>query len=146
MVPLLKKAGEPCECCRISVLHGVVLPIVFLVTMAPAALRWLTRSSHVVLGWFLTVLMIISCVPIQRLHPSEDGSFEGCGQRGLRRPLRCSLRRISRLHQQVLLITAPVVSFMQLIIKSPLTNFTAAHQRQLSQLLWQDAVVISNYF
>ncbi len=36
-----------------------VLPIVFLVTMVPAALRSLTRSSRVVLGWFLTVLMII---------------------------------------------------------------------------------------
>ncbi len=31
-----------------------VLPIVFLVTMLPAALRSFTRSSHVVLGWFLT--------------------------------------------------------------------------------------------
>ncbi len=30
-----------------------VLPIVFLVTMVPAALRSLTRSSRVVLGWFL---------------------------------------------------------------------------------------------
>ncbi len=29
-----------------------VLPIVFLVTMVPAALRSLTRSSRVVLGWF----------------------------------------------------------------------------------------------
>ncbi len=35
-----------------------VLPIVFLVTMVPAALRSLTRSSRVVLGWFLTILMI----------------------------------------------------------------------------------------
>ncbi len=35
-----------------------VLPIVFLVTMVPAALRSLTRSSLVVLGWFLAVLMI----------------------------------------------------------------------------------------
>ncbi len=35
-----------------------VLPIVFLVTMVPAALRSLTRSSRVVLGWFVTVLMI----------------------------------------------------------------------------------------
>ncbi len=34
-----------------------VLPIVFLVTMVPAALRSLTRSSRVVLGWFLTVLV-----------------------------------------------------------------------------------------
>ncbi len=36
-----------------------VLPTVFLVTMVPAALRSLTISSRVVLGWFLTVLMII---------------------------------------------------------------------------------------
>ncbi len=35
-----------------------VLPIVFLVTMVPAALRSLTRSSRVVLGWFHTVFMI----------------------------------------------------------------------------------------
>ncbi len=40
-----------------SPLRRGVLPIVFLVTMVPAALRSLTRSSHVVLGWFLTVLM-----------------------------------------------------------------------------------------
>ncbi len=31
----------------------------FLVTMVPVALRSLTRSSRAVLGWFLTVLMII---------------------------------------------------------------------------------------
>ncbi len=36
-----------------------VLPIVFLVTMVPAALQSLTRSSRVVLCWFLTVLRII---------------------------------------------------------------------------------------
>ncbi len=36
-----------------------VLPIVFWVTVVPAALRSLTRSSRVVLGWLLTVLMII---------------------------------------------------------------------------------------
>ncbi len=35
-----------------------VLAMVFLVSMVPAALRSLTRSSRVVLGWFLTVLMI----------------------------------------------------------------------------------------
>ncbi len=35
-----------------------VLPNVFLVNMVPAALRSLTRSSRVVLGWILTVLMI----------------------------------------------------------------------------------------
>ncbi len=37
--------------CMISVFHGVVLPIVFLVTMVPAALRSLTRSSRLDLGW-----------------------------------------------------------------------------------------------
>ncbi len=36
-----------------------VLPIVFSVTMVSAALRSLTRSSRIVLGWFLSVLMII---------------------------------------------------------------------------------------
>ncbi len=41
-----------------------VLPIVFLVTMVPAALRSLTRSYRVVLGWFLTVLMIIEIFEI----------------------------------------------------------------------------------
>ncbi len=52
----------------ISVLHGVVLPIVFLVTMVPAALRSLTRSSSVVLDWFLTVLMIIETPRCEILH------------------------------------------------------------------------------
>ncbi len=52
----------------ISVLHGVVLPIVFLVTMVPAALRSLTRSSRVVLDWFLTVLMIIETPRCAILH------------------------------------------------------------------------------
>ncbi len=45
-----------------------VLPIVFLVTMVPAALRSLTRSSRVVLGWFLTVLMIIKTPRGEILH------------------------------------------------------------------------------
>ncbi len=36
-----------------------VLLIVFLVTMVPTALRSLTRSTCGVMGWFLTVLMII---------------------------------------------------------------------------------------
>ncbi len=45
-----------------------VLPIVFLVTMVPAALRSLTRSSRVVLGWFLTVLMIIETPRGEILH------------------------------------------------------------------------------
>ncbi len=36
-----------------------VLPVVFLVTMVPAALRSLIKSSRVFLSWFLTVLMII---------------------------------------------------------------------------------------
>ncbi len=44
-----------------------VLPIVFLVTMVPAALRSLTRSSRVVLGWFLTVLMIIETPRVEIL-------------------------------------------------------------------------------
>ncbi len=45
-----------------------VLPIVFLVTLVPAALRSLTRSSRVVLGWFLTVLMIIETPRGEILH------------------------------------------------------------------------------
>ncbi len=46
-----------------------VLPIVFLVTMVPAALRSLTRSSRVVLGWFLTVLHEVrSC-----MEPQSEG-------------------------------------------------------------------------
>ncbi len=45
-----------------------VLPIVFLVTMVPAALRSLTTSSRVVLGWFLTVLMIIETPRGEILH------------------------------------------------------------------------------
>ncbi len=49
-----------------------VLPIVFLVTMVPAALRSLTRSSRVVLGWFLTVLMIIETPRGEILHGAPD--------------------------------------------------------------------------
>ncbi len=49
-----------------------VLPIVFLVTMVPAALRSLTRSSRAVLGWFLTVLMIIETPRGKILHGAPD--------------------------------------------------------------------------
>ncbi len=49
-----------------------VLPIVFLVTMVPAALRSLTRSSRVVLGWFLTVLMITETPRGEILHGAPD--------------------------------------------------------------------------
>ncbi len=49
-----------------------VLPIVFLVTMVPAALRSLTRSSRVVLGWFLTVFMIIEIPRGEILHGVPD--------------------------------------------------------------------------
>ncbi len=57
-----------------------MLPIVFLVTMVPAALRLtrsLTRSSRVVLGWFLTVLMIIETPRGEILHgaPVIDSYF-----------------------------------------------------------------------
>ncbi len=41
---------------------------VFLVTMVPAALRSLTRSTCVVLGWFLTVLMIFETPRGEILH------------------------------------------------------------------------------
>ncbi len=40
----------------------------FLVTMVTVALRSLTRSSRVVLGWFLTVLMIIETRLGEVLH------------------------------------------------------------------------------
>ncbi len=49
-----------------------VLPIVFLVTMVPAALKSLTRSSRLVLGWFLTVLMIIETPQGEILHGAPD--------------------------------------------------------------------------
>ncbi len=49
-----------------------VLPIVFLVTMVPAALRSLTRSSCVVLGWFLTVFVIIETPRGEILHGAPD--------------------------------------------------------------------------
>ncbi len=69
-----------CGHCRISVLHGVllsVLLIVFLVTMVSAILRSLTRSSSVVLGWFLTVLMIIETQQGEILHEAPDrGRFD----------------------------------------------------------------------
>ncbi len=67
-VHVLSWAGGLCGRCRISVLHCEVLPIVFLVTMVPAALKSLIRSSHVVLGWFLTVLMIIETPRGEILH------------------------------------------------------------------------------
>ncbi len=67
-VHVLSWAGGPCRRCMISVFHGVVLPIVFLVTMVPAALRSLTRSSRLDLGWFLTVLMIIETPRGEILH------------------------------------------------------------------------------
>ncbi len=49
-----------------------VLPIVFLVTMVPAALRSLTRPSRVVLGYFLSVLMIIETPRGEILHGAPD--------------------------------------------------------------------------
>ncbi len=45
-----------------------VLPIVFLVTMVPAALRSLTRSCRVALGWFINVLMITETPRGEILH------------------------------------------------------------------------------
>ncbi len=49
-----------------------MLPIVFLVAMVPAALRSLKRSSRVVLGWFLTVLMITETPRGEILHGAPD--------------------------------------------------------------------------
>ncbi len=49
-------AVGPCGCLQdFRPSRHSVLPIVFLMTMVPAALRLLTRSSFIVLGWFLTV-------------------------------------------------------------------------------------------
>ncbi len=45
-----------------------VLSIVFLVTVVPASLRSLTRSSRVVLGWFLIVLIITETPRGEILH------------------------------------------------------------------------------
>ncbi len=54
-----------------------VLPVVFLVTMVPAALRSLTRSSRVVLGWFLTVLMIIETPRVRScMEPQTEGDWQ----------------------------------------------------------------------
>ncbi len=49
-----------------------MLPIVFLVSMVPAALRSLTRSSRVVLGWFLTIFMIIETPRGEILHGAPN--------------------------------------------------------------------------
>ncbi len=49
-----------------------VLAIVFSVTMVLAALRSLTRSSRVVLVWFLTVVMIIEAPRGEILHGAPD--------------------------------------------------------------------------
>ena len=49
-----------------------VLPIVILVTVVPAALRSLTSSSRVVLGWSLTFLMIDVTPRGEILHGAPD--------------------------------------------------------------------------
>ncbi len=68
-VHVLTWAGGPCRRCWISVLHGVVCYQLFSWWLwPPAALRLLTRSSRVVLGWFLTVLMIIETPRCEILH------------------------------------------------------------------------------
>ncbi len=52
--------------------YGIVLPVVFLVTMVPAALRSLIRSFSIVLGWFLTVLVIIETPRGEISHGAPD--------------------------------------------------------------------------
>ncbi len=65
----LSWAGGPCRALQdFSPSQHSVLPIVFLVTMVPPALRSMTRSSRVVLGWYLTVLMIIETPRGEILH------------------------------------------------------------------------------
>ncbi len=72
-VYVLSWAGGIWGHCKMSVLHGVsLLPIVFLVTMVPAALRSLPRSSRVVPGWYLTVLMTIKTSRGEILHEAPD--------------------------------------------------------------------------
>ncbi len=70
---MLSWAGGPCGLCRIpcSLQHNV-LPVVFLVTMVPAALRSLIRSFSIVLGWFLTILMIIETPRGEILHGAPN--------------------------------------------------------------------------
>ncbi len=54
-----------------------VLPIVFLVTVVPAAFRSLSRSSCVILGWFLTVLMIIELHKVRScMEPQTEGNWQ----------------------------------------------------------------------
>ncbi len=72
-VHVLAWAGGPCGRCKISFLHDVVCYQLFSwLTMAPAALRSLTRSSCVVLGWFFTVLMIIETPRREMLHGAPN--------------------------------------------------------------------------
>ncbi len=54
-VHVLSWAAGPCMRCMVSVLHGVVC-----YELVPAALISLTRSSRVVLGWFLTASYLCS--------------------------------------------------------------------------------------
>ena len=51
--------------------HSVLL-IVFFETVVPALFRSLTRSCRVVLGWFLTLLMIIDAPQGEILHGAPD--------------------------------------------------------------------------
>ncbi len=53
-----------------------VLPIVFLVTMVPAALRSLTRSSRVVLGWFLMFSRSLKLHEVRScMEPQSEGDW-----------------------------------------------------------------------
>ncbi len=77
LVHVLSWAGGPCGRFRISVISVIslrrsVLPMDCMVTLAPTALRSLTSSSRVVLGWSLTFLMIILTPWGEILHGAPD--------------------------------------------------------------------------
>ncbi len=68
-VHVLSWAGRPCGHCRISVLLGVVLPIVFLLTMVPATLRmneWMN-------GWCIYIALYYVLLYIQSASQSYGG-------------------------------------------------------------------------
>ncbi len=68
---VLSWAGGPCGHCRILVFQGVVCYQFSWWLWSEAALRSLTWSSRVVLGRFLTVLMIIESPRGKNLHEAS---------------------------------------------------------------------------
>ena len=65
-------AEEPCAHSRISILQCSVLLMVIFVTVVPTAFRSLTSSSYVVLGWSLTLLIIIDILRGEILCGAPD--------------------------------------------------------------------------